>query len=163
MDFTRAVAECSGRHACPDPPRCPFPTRPTCVSVAVWQRRLRNQRHLLALLHQLVPNKCVHLQPSKREGLVHRSNETWEGSVVPVIQLPALLCFLLSSLNSNSLRKESMILLFSILNPAVLCLEEVMRRSTCSKLEFLTFYFEFEVRMGPLQFSYRYFWAVYIL
>lgn len=82
----------------------------------------------------------------------------WEGSVVSVIQLPALLCFLLSSLHSNSLRKENMILFFSMINLPVLSLDMVMRRSCCSKLQGLTFYFEFEVRMGPLQFSYCYFW-----
>lgn len=37
-----------------------------------------------------------------------------------------------------------------------------MRRCTCSKLQGLMFYFEFEVRMSPLEFSYCYFWGVHV-
>lgn len=74
----------------------------------------------------------------------------WEGCVIHFIKLPILLCFLLGSLCSNSLRKENIILLLFVINPAVLCMEMVMRRSTCSKPQHLKFYFEFEIRMGPL-------------
>jgi len=143
-------------------PRCPFPAHPAHVSIAAWQRGMGNWRHTLALLHQLDPNKCVCPQTSEWEGSGCRSAEVWEGSDIPVTQLPVLLCVLLSSLLSNSLRKENIILLFSIINPAVLCLEMVMRTSTCSKLQGLRFYFEFGVGMGPLHFSYCCVWRVYI-
>lgn len=133
VHFRRAAPGGLGRRAHPNP-QCPFPARPTHVSATAWQRRPRNQTHLLAMLHQLVPNKRVHLRASEREDFVQRSAGMWEGPVIPVTRLLASLCFLLSFLHFSSFSKENLVSLFSFVNPTVCCLGMIMRSSTCSEL-----------------------------
>lgn len=127
------------------PPRPSTPSLPSCpwLSHRV-PKEAEHQRHLLAVSHQLVPNTHVHLQTSEWEDFVQRSAGLWEGPVPPATQLLALLCFLLNFLHFSSFSKENLLSLFSIVNTTVHFLEIVMRSSTCSKIQDLTFYFEFE-------------------
>lgn len=112
VGFRRAASGCSSSHACPDPPTA-HSALMLPMSLLLCSKEDWGTGNTCSLLHQLVPSRCVQLETSKQEDLVHRSTETWEGSVVPFIQLPALLCLLRSSLHSNSLRKENSLAFFN--------------------------------------------------
>lgn len=134
MGFPRAASGGSGRDACPDPllpaPRSSHPA---------LSRSVAKETEEPETLTLVVPSACpwqtcpsTNLQTGGLGPQKHRD----VGGICCARYTAAHFIVLFSEFPSfKFLRKENIVLLFSIINPTVLCLEMIMGRSTCSKLQ----------------------------